>query len=651
MSATRGWLTGDPASVAVWEHLPSGVRCHLVLEDADGQQVTPTAWLPMEEFLPGETGESLAHLVLQTPVAEVEVECGGHGDVAACRIWRVTSDQLTAHWQVEGTHDGWQVFDADGEVRVAPVGVAPPSDVSAFLRVQRESARLTAPQGGGRLAEPLQVAEAVLAANTIILPETHELLTLSRHTLDATGEWCLPNWQTFLIALGLAYTHPALAVANCRTALRHLASGSMLGEQSTPAGTRTDIAHPPVAAYCVWKIFQMTGDYSLLNEGYPILVRWHAWWRNFRDGNDNHLLEWASAEEAGMPGHPLYEAAAIDERTGVMRLDDVGLCSLWVLDAFSLMRMALQLNDLDQATHLETEMRAMADRMNLTLWNPAIGTYCSRTWEGAFADGQSVTALLALCGRIPTPDREGRLLSEHLTMEFATSFMLPTVGSEDPAYGDQQPWRGRVSPLVNYLVCEGLRLFGEDVWAERITLSGLELLHKSWSAHRQVFASYNAITGEGNDIPQDPLAPESALFCALGTGLLMDVEPWDGLRIGNLLGHDLSVRRFLLHGDRYDVASGTWGCSVTRNDRPWLEIDHPAILRNLFETERECSFQAVFDGSPLGVRIHGFAPDKHVTVRANGQAIPAQADAAGTVTVTIPVPPKPGVGGPGRGPV
>ena len=82
-----------------------------------------------------------------------------------------------------------------------------------------------------------------------------------------------------------------------------------------------------------------------------------------------------------MSEHPLYAEATLDERTGLMQLDDVGLCSLWALDAFALMRMALQLNDLDQATHLESEIVELADRMNMWFWDPDLGQFRSRNWK------------------------------------------------------------------------------------------------------------------------------------------------------------------------------------------------------------------------------------------------------------------------------
>ena len=156
------------------------------------------------------------------------------------------------------------------------------------------------------------------------------------------------------------------------------------------------------------------------------------------------------------------------------------------------------------------------------------------------AEAQAITSLLVLPGRIPTLAHVQRVVNEHLNFEFNTQYVLPTVGSGDPAFGDQLPWRGRISPMLNYLICEGLRHFGKDDWAEYITLSGLRLISRSWQQHA-VFDSYNAITGRGDDLAQDPLAPTGLLFSALGIGMLIDVEPWNGMRFGNLGGVDMSI--------------------------------------------------------------------------------------------------------------
>jgi len=648
MSSTHGWTTWDPSSIAVWEHLPSGLRCRLVLQDEGGQQIQPDSWAPLEDFLPDDAGHSMAHLLVNAAGAQVEVECGGEGDVAACHILDVQGGQVTARWEVDGPRDGWMIVNEDKDVAVAPEGTAIPADIIAFLRDQHDAVRRSLPVGEGLLADTLEVVEADLAANTFMLPGTDELITLSRHAVEAAGAWTIPNWDTFLNALGIVYVDPALAVANCRTALKHLAVEDILGVEATAAGARSDISNPPVASYCIWKIFQITGDEELLREAMPLLLRWHNWWRPMRDPNANRLLSWASGEEAGMPGHPLYTEAKRDEESGLLMLDDVGLCSLWALDAAALMRMALHFDDMELATHLEAEVQAMADRMNLVLWDQNSGVFTSIDWKLRPTSHHSATVFLSLLAGIPNGIRTQRLVNEHLAQEFATSFLVPTVSENDGAFLDQQPWRGRVSSLLNFLICEGLRHYGEDLWAERIALSGLALLRNAWHDGHHVFDSFNAQTGSGDDLQQDAMAPAGLLLGALGIGLLIDLEPWDGLRLGNLSGVEMALHGFALHGDRYDLASGPWGFSVRRNGKPWIETDRPVILRNIVSGERDISLHAkVAGGGPLTLRFFGFTPGQQISVKVNGRLVNATVSPTGELVCSVELPPAPDVGGPG----
>jgi len=648
MSSTRGWTTWDSSSIAVWEHLPSGLRCRLVLQDEAGQQLIPDSWAPLEDFLPGDGGHSLAHLLVNAGGSQVEVECGGDGDVAACHILDIQGEQLKAHWEVVGPRDGWLVVVEDNDVAVAPDGTAVPADINAFMRDQHDAARLSLPTGEGLLADTLETMETDLAVNTFTLPETDELITLSRHEMEATGAWTIPNWETFLTALGIAYIDPALALANCRAALKHLAIEDMLGATASASGPRGDISNPPVASYCIWKIFQLTGDEELLREAMPLLLRWHDWWRPARDPNANDLLGWGTAEESGMPGHPLYAEAVRDDASGVLKLEDAGASSLWALDAVALMRMALHLDNMELATHLESEIQAIADRMNLVLWDQNGGIYQSLDWEMRPADRQPATVFLALLAGIPSGIRAQRLVNEHLAQEFAAPYLVPTLGAGDAAFREQQPWRGRVSALLNYLVCEGLRHYGEDAWAERIALSGLTLLRHGWNAEHHVYGSFNAQTGLGDDIEQDPMAPSGVLLGSLGLGLLIDLEPWDGLRLGNLCGAEMALHGFMLKGDRYDLSSGPWGFSARLNGKPWIETDRPAILRNIAIDEREISLHAkVAGGGPLMLRFFGFTPGGQISVKVNGRLTPVTATPTGELECTVELPQTPDIGGQG----
>ncbi len=164
-----------------------------------------------------------------------------------------------------------------------------------------------------------------------------------------------------------------------------------------------------------------------------------------------------------------------------------------------------------------------------------------------------------------------------------------------------------------------------------------------------MFDSYNAISGRGDDLSQDPLAPAGLLFSALGIGLLIDVEPWNGVRFGNLQGVEMSITGIPLQGNRYDIASSPAGLTISRNGKLWCETDRPVIIRNLTQSEHELSLQAkLADAGSLRLRFHGFTPHQKVALKVNGVVHALVADPHGLVERVVDVPAPSGTGGPGR---
>ena len=73
----------------------------------------------------------------------------------------------------------------------------------------------------------------------------------------------------------------------------------------------------------------------------------------------------------------------------------------------------------------------------------------------------------------------------------------------------------------------------------------------------------------------------------LGIEMLIDVEPWDGMRLGNLSGVEMAIHGLILHDEQYDVATGPWGLNVKRNGKPWIKANKPVILRNLLQAGQD----------------------------------------------------------------
>ena len=103
-----------------------------------------------------------------------------------------------------------------------------------------------------------------------------------------------------------------------------------------------------------------------------------------------------------------------------------------------------------------------------------------------------------MLARAATPEQAHRMVDEHLLnpKEFWGQWVIPSIARDDPAFKDQNYWRGRIWGPMNYLVYLGLRNYHQpDIDRARRQLSqkSLALFLKDWQANGHVHENYNAI--------------------------------------------------------------------------------------------------------------------------------------------------------------
>jgi glycogen debranching enzyme len=79
--------------------------------------------------------------------------------------------------------------------------------------------------------------------------------------------------------------------------------------------------------------------------------------------------------------------------------------------------------------------------------------------------------------------------------------MMPSISRDDPAYPEQDYWRGRIWAPMNFLVYLGLRRYDLPKARADLAEKSRQLLLNEWLAHGHVHENYNADTGEGCDKP------------------------------------------------------------------------------------------------------------------------------------------------------
>lgn len=322
----------------------------------------------------------------------------------------------------------------------------------------------------------------------------------------------------------------------------------------------TDRSQPPVGALCVWKMHQRWPDTAFLQEVYPKLVKWHAWWMKARDGNQDGLLEWGSNGN-GFQG-ALYETGWDDtlhfqgaEMVGPnMNANAVDLNALYSMDAEYLARIAESIGLKENAEKFRHEHQTVNQRINDRLWNEDLGTYCSRLWGRDGQPGKFLTRLTPMnfypliCGA-PDSQRAQRVL-KILTdpKKFWGRWSLPTLAYDDPDWKRQHYWRGKIWAPVNYLVFQGLKRYATPQQRNDFARSSVELFMRNWTAKGVCGENYLSTDGSQSS---DPNYTWGALLCLIGVEAIVDQNSDGSIATSTDWGGDLNLRNIPIGGKLY----------------------------------------------------------------------------------------------------
>jgi glycogen debranching enzyme len=101
-----------------------------------------------------------------------------------------------------------------------------------------------------------------------------------------------------------------------------------------------------------------------------------------------------------------------------------------------------------------------------------------------------------------TPEQAKTMVEKHLlnTKEFWGEWVIPSIERDDPAFKDQNYWRGRIWGPMNYLVYLGLNNYDDAETRKEFARKSYELFLKEWREKGHVHENYNAILGTGDDV-------------------------------------------------------------------------------------------------------------------------------------------------------
>ena len=379
---------------------------------------------------------------------------------------------------------------------------------------------------------------------------------------SAPDDWTVFGWDSFFNALALATASGRLAWDALLAGLEsRYPNGNVPNWRSRRGGT-PDRSQPPVGSFAALKLHLTCPDEDALAAAWPGLRAWSDWWvadkrgRPRREGLTPGLLAWGSdsslvpgperlpAWEVGASGHrraawesgqddlPLWEEARWDPGREVLAMSAVDLCSYRALDLECLSRIAGILGDAAAERRLEAERRRLVATMNEVLWCDTAGLYLDELPAGR-SSRVAASNFLPLIAGVPSPRQARRMVGVlRDPARFLGEWVLPTISRDDPAFDDQQYWRGSIWPPMNYLVLQGLRRYGFDELAGELAWKGALMFLAERRRTGFCRENFDARNGRGRGRRFQSWGP---LFALGAIEEFVNACPWHGLRIGSRL--------------------------------------------------------------------------------------------------------------------
>ena len=364
--------------------------------------------------------------------------------------------------------------------------------------------------------------ETVMSWDTIYDPSQSRVISpVSRLWSPGWGGYVLFEWDTFFAASLAAAGNRDLAYANAAEILREATPAGLVPNYAGAGNRKSfDRSEPPVGAITVLNLYRKFHDAWFLRDSFGPLLAWNRWWDQHRE-LEGYLVLGTDADnrprnpddtavgtlqgakyESGLDNSPMYDDAPFHPETNRMHLADVGITALYVADCGALAEIAGVLGK--RAEEQELLARGGRYRARLqTLWDEKTGMFLNKNLDtGVSSSRLSPTNFYPLLGGSATPGQADRMVREHLLnpREFWGDWVIPSIARSDPAFRDQEYWRGRIWGPMNYLVYLGLLNYDQPDARRQLAQRSLALFEKEWTEKGHVHENYNAITGSGDDV-------------------------------------------------------------------------------------------------------------------------------------------------------
>jgi len=390
------------------------------------------------------------------------------------------------------------------------------------VAISRENEAYRQSIAAGKNGPILDAIQTIIGWDTIYEPEEQRVISpVSRVWSVGWGGYVLFDWDTFFAATMASIGDKDLAYANALEILREETPQGFVPNFARAGNWKSsDRSEPPVGAITVLGLYRRFHERWFLQDAFDPLLRWNRWWDQHRSlqgfvvlgsdpnnqpGNldDASIGTWQGAVyESGLDNSPMYDGTFFNAQTHLLEYADVGMTSLYIADCDALAEIADTLGRNDVGKELRD--RAARYRTQLaTLWDDENGIFLNKDLRtGEFNTRLSPTNFYPMLAKAVTAEQAKTMIERHLLNpdEFWGEWVIPSIARNDPAFRDQNYWRGRIWGPMNYLVYLGLQNYADGNARASFAKKSYDLFLGEWEKRGHVHENYNAVLGEGDDV-------------------------------------------------------------------------------------------------------------------------------------------------------
>ena len=385
---------------------------------------------------------------------------------------------------------------------------------AAKEKLDRENARY------GIHSEAYTAMKTCLAWDTIYECEHDRVCSpVSRIWNIGWGGYVLFDWDTYFAALMASEENKELAQLNAIAITDEATeSGFVPNFGSANDGKSRDRSQPPVGSYVCLEIYKKWPEKWFCERVFPTLLSWNRWFAEKRTTEEGYMCwgsnpfkpvngrywemnaihnAFAGALESGLDNSPMYDDRGFDEKRDIMLLADVGLMGLYILDCRSLAEIAKIVGRQDVIKEIE-ERKAVVEKALDTLWDDEFGMFLNKDLrDGSLSRRVSPTNFYALQSDRVTENQKRRMMDGHFynPEEFWGDYIIPTIARNDPAYPDQDYWRGRIWAPTNFLAYIAMKHAGLKKECDDLAKKSEDLILKEGEFVRMMSLTYRLTDG------------------------------------------------------------------------------------------------------------------------------------------------------------